>query len=59
MKIASMLNEHTRESLLNLVDRWTTAERLIDELQRCFVAAGGPLMVLRVDRSWFPKPATA
>jgi len=49
IKIASMLDEHTRESLLNLVERSITAERLIDELQRCFTAAGGPPMVLRLD----------
>jgi len=49
IEIASMLDEHTRESLLNLVERSITAERLIDELQRCFVAAGGSPMVLRMD----------
>ena len=49
IKIASMVDEHTRESLLNIVERSITAERLIDELQRCFAAAGGPPLVLRMD----------
>ena len=33
IKIASMIDEHTRESLLNLVERSITAERLVDELE--------------------------
>ena len=49
IKIASMLDEHTRESLLNIVERSITADRLIDELEKCFAAAGGPPMVLRMD----------
>jgi len=49
VKIASMLDEHTRESLLNIVERSITAERLIEDLERSFVAAGGPPMVLRMD----------
>lgn len=49
IKIASMVDEHTRESLLNIVERSITAERLIEELRRCFTAAGGPPMVLRMD----------
>ena len=36
IKIASMLDEHTRESLLNIVKRSITAERLIAELRTCF-----------------------
>ena len=48
IKIASMLDEHTRESLLNIVERSITAERLIEDLERCF-AVGGPPMVLRMD----------
>ena len=36
IKIASMLDEHTRESLLNIVERSITAERLIAELERVF-----------------------
>jgi putative transposase len=49
IKIASMLDEHTRESLLNLVERSITADRLIDDLEKCFAAAGGPPTVLRMD----------
>lgn len=49
IKIASMLDEHTRESLLNLVERSITADRLIDDLEKCFAAAGGPPKVLRMD----------
>jgi putative transposase len=49
IKIASMIDEHTRESLLHLVERSITAERLVTELERVFAAAGGPPMVLRVD----------
>ncbi|MGO9100180.1 MAG: CDP-glucose 4,6-dehydratase [Mycobacterium sp.] len=49
IKIASMLDEHTRESLLNIVERSITANRLIAELEKCFAAAGGPPMVLRMD----------
>ncbi|WP_112649936.1 IS3 family transposase [Mycobacterium xenopi] len=49
VKIASMIDEHTRESLLNIVERSITAERLIEDLEKCFTAAGGPPMVLRMD----------
>jgi len=49
IKIASMLDEHTRESVLNIVERSITADRLIAELKKCFAAAGGPPMVLRMD----------
>ena len=49
IKIASMVDEHTRESLLNIVERSITAERLVEDLERCFAAAGGPPMVLRLD----------
>jgi putative transposase len=49
IKIASMVDEHTRESLLHLVERSITAERLVDELERVFAMAGGPPMVLRMD----------
>jgi putative transposase len=54
IKIALMLDEHTRESLLNIVERSITAERLITELEQCFAAAGGPPMVLRMDNG--PEP---
>ncbi|WP_084014185.1 integrase core domain-containing protein [Mycolicibacter kumamotonensis] len=49
VKIASMIDEHTRESLLHIVERSITGERLVDELERVFAAAGGPPMVLRMD----------
>src|ERR1700752_3619010 len=49
IKIASMIDEHTRESLLHLVERSITAERLVSELEGVFAAAGGPPMVLRMD----------
>lgn len=37
------------ESLLNVVERSITADRLIEELRSCFAVAGGPPMVLRMD----------
>ncbi|HKI41770.1 MAG TPA: IS3 family transposase [Mycobacterium sp.] len=49
IKIASMIDEHTRESLLHLVERSITAERLVAELESVFAAAGGPPTVLRMD----------
>ncbi|SHY28563.1 transposase [Mycobacteroides abscessus subsp. abscessus] len=49
IKIASMIDEHTRVSLLNLVERSITADRLVDELEAVFAAAGGPPTVLRMD----------
>jgi putative transposase len=49
IKIASILDEHTRVSLLHLVERSITAERLVEELERVFAAAGGPPKVLRMD----------
>ncbi|ETZ40509.1 integrase core domain protein [Mycobacterium intracellulare MIN_052511_1280] len=49
VKIASMVDEHTRESLLHLVERSITAERLVAELEKVFATAGGPPKVLRMD----------
>jgi len=49
VKIASMVDEHTRMSLLNIVDRSITADRLIEELEKTFAIWGGPPMVLRMD----------
>lgn len=49
VKIASMVDEHTRESLLNIVERSITAERLVAELETVFVGRGGPPRVLRLD----------
>ena len=49
IKIASMIDEHTRLSLLHVVERSITAERLVCELEKAFTAAGGPPKVLRMD----------
>lgn len=49
IKIASMIDEHTRESLLNIVERSITGERLVEELKKVFAAVGGPPRVLRMD----------
>ena len=49
IKIASMIDEHTRESLLHVVERSITAERLVIEFEDAFAAAGGPPKVLRMD----------
>ncbi|WP_372341547.1 IS3 family transposase [Nocardia sp. CC216A] len=49
VKIASMIDEHTRESLLHLVERSITAEKLVAELEKVFATRGGPPMVLRMD----------
>jgi transposase InsO family protein len=49
IKIASMIDEHTRVSLLNIVERSITSERLVEELEQVFAAAGGPPKVLRLD----------
>lgn len=49
VKIASMIDEHTRESLLHIVERSITSERLVAELEKVFTAAGGPPRVLRMD----------
>ncbi len=49
IKTASVIDEHTRESLLHMVERSITAERLVTELDTVFAAAGGPPKVLRMD----------
>ena len=49
IKIASMIDEHTRCSLLHIVERSITAERLVTELEKVFATAGGPPQVLRMD----------
>jgi putative transposase len=49
IKIASMIDEHTRVSLLNIVERSITAEHLVEELKKVFAAASGPPKVLRMD----------
>jgi putative transposase len=42
IKIASMIDEHPRMSLLHMVERSITGERLVDELEKGFATAGGP-----------------
>jgi putative transposase len=49
IKICSMIDEHTRLSLLNIVERSITAERLIVELDKAFALWDGPPLVLRMD----------
>jgi putative transposase len=49
IKIASMIDEHTRESLLHVVERSITAAHLVTELEAVFAAAGGPPKVLRIN----------
>ena len=48
VKIASIIDEHTGESLLHVVERSISAERLVAELHLVFAAAGGPPEVLRM-----------
>ncbi|MFF7944878.1 integrase core domain-containing protein [Nocardia gamkensis] len=48
VKIASMVDEHTRESLLHLVERSTTGDKLVAELARVFATRGVP-KVLRCE----------
>jgi putative transposase len=48
-KIASMIDEHTSELLLNIVKRSITAERIVTELKKAFDAEGGPPNVLRMN----------
>ena len=49
IKIASMIDEHTRVSLLHVVERSITAERIVTELEAVFATTGGPPKVLRMD----------
>lgn len=49
VKIASMIDEHTRESLLHLVERSITADKLVAELEKVFTTSGGPPRALRMD----------
>ena len=44
-----MIDEHTRVSLLHVVERAITAERIVTELEAVFAATGGPPKVLRMD----------
>jgi putative transposase len=49
IKIASMIDEHTRRSPLHVVERSITAERLVIEREDAFAVAGGPPKLLRMD----------
>jgi putative transposase len=49
IKIASMIDEHTRCSLLHLAERSITAQCLVAELESVFAMAGGSPKVLRMD----------
>ncbi len=49
IKIASMIDEHTRQSMLHIVERSITAGRLVTHLARTFDRCGGPPQVLRMD----------
>ena len=57
IKIASMIDEHTRCSLLQVVERSITAERLATELESAFAVAGGRRRYCgwTMAQSWFPK----
>lgn len=41
IKVASMLDDHTRESLLNLAERSITGDDLVTELKKCSPPASG------------------
>lgn len=61
IKMASMVDEHTRVSPLNIVERSITAERLVAELKKVFAVAGGPPRLLRMDNGpeiYFSSAAT-
>src|ERR1700752_4270580 len=45
-----MVDEHTHQSVLDLVERSITAERLVAELEKVFAAAGGAPMGLRMEK---------
>jgi hypothetical protein len=49
IRIASMIDGHTRLSLMNIVERSITARRLT-ELDKAFALWGGPPLVLRRDK---------
>jgi putative transposase len=48
VKLASMVDEHTRESLLYITDRSITSEKVIDYVKKIITQRGAPL-VLRCD----------
>ncbi|NMD57138.1 transposase family protein [Tsukamurella columbiensis] len=49
IKVASGVDEYTKQSVLNIVERSIDAPRLVRELEKAFTAAGGPPQVLRMD----------
>ncbi|MET8872164.1 hypothetical protein [Nocardia sp. NPDC004604] len=49
VKIASMIDEHARESLLHLVESSITADKLVAELEKVFTTNGGLPRALRMD----------
>ena len=48
VKLASMVDEHTRESILDITDRSITSEKVIDYVKKIIAQRGAPL-VLRCD----------
>ena len=48
-KIASIVDDHTRQSVLNMVERSIPAEDLVAALEKAFALWGGPPQVLRCD----------
>ena len=48
-KIASMVDEHTRQSVLNIVERSIPAEDLVAALEKSFALWDGPPQILRCD----------
>ncbi|MFE9321082.1 hypothetical protein ACIHDR_14675 [Nocardia sp. NPDC052278] len=62
VKIASKIDEHTRESLLHLVKRSITAERLVAKLEKAFHraqrAAAGATVLRRQCRDSLPSAGT-
>jgi len=59
IKIASVIDEHTRCSLLHLVERSITAERLVVELESVFATAGPAEGVADGQRSGTDSPSAA
>jgi len=53
-----VIDEHTRESMLHIVERSITADRLVTHLQQAFDRCGGPPKVLRMDNGpkFIPNP---
>lgn len=43
IKIASMVDEHTCESLLHIVDRSVTSDRVVAALRQIFAQRGAPV----------------